>query len=194
MHWFGDIAGGYPALVRGTVGATGIEGPIDYALTLEFQLQTGYDAVPQRWTNIYTGTPQGFRDRVATLNLGYTPIEGTRLSLFLRGQIAYFGYNTLGSPTFDDSELDRPDRFAPRAASAAPTKLFNGALEISAFVGQLQTDRQYLEPLAALDPNQVQSELALSLLRNGRPVEQHAAPGRPAPRPGPVRQRGDLRV
>ncbi|HVZ10514.1 TonB-dependent receptor plug domain-containing protein [Rhodopila sp.] len=156
-HWFGDLSGGYPALIRGTVGATGIEGPVDYALTLSSQSQTGYDSVPQRWTNIYTGTPLGFRDRIATLNLGYTPVEGTRLSLFLRGQVAYFGFNNLGSPTFDDSNsTGQNESFEGRIG--ATTKLFGGALESGAFIGQLQSNRKYLEALVPQDPNQVQSD------------------------------------
>jgi vitamin B12 transporter len=157
MHWYGDVAGGYPALVRGTAVASGIKGPIDYALTLESQSQAGYDAVPQRQSSIYTGTRQGFRDRIATLNLGYTPVEGTRLSLFLRGQVAYLGYNTLGTPTFDDSNSSgQVDSLEGRIGGS--TKLFNGIVESNAYVGQLQSDRKYLEPLAAADPNQVSSD------------------------------------
>ena len=82
--------------------ASGIQGPLDFALTAESQSQRGYDSIPQRET-VYTGVPQGFRDRMLTLNLGYTPVDGTRLSLFLRADTAYFGYDTLGSPTYDDS-------------------------------------------------------------------------------------------
>ena len=123
---------------------------------LESQSQAGYDAVPQRQSSIYTGTRQGYRDRIATLNLGYTPIDGTRLSLFLRGQVAYFGYNTLGSPTFDDSNsTGQTDSVEGRIGGS--TKLFNGIVESNAYVGQLNDDRQYLEPLAAADPNQVSS-------------------------------------
>ncbi len=106
MHWCGDVAGGYPALVRGTVGASGIEEPnrlrgAHGRKPVTSRLRPRHPAAAVQ--HPYTGTRQGFRDRIATLNLGYTPVEGTRLSLFLRGQIAYFGYNTLGSPTFDDS-------------------------------------------------------------------------------------------
>ena len=41
IHWSGDLAGGYPALIRGSVTASGIEGPVDYALTAESQSQRG---------------------------------------------------------------------------------------------------------------------------------------------------------
>ena len=156
VHWAGDIAGGYPAQIRGSVSASGITGPVDYALTAEAQSQRGYDYIPQR-ESVYTGVPQGFRDRIITLNLGYTPVEGTRLSLFLRAQTAYFGYDTLGSPTFDDSNSNGHTT-SLLGRIGGTTHLFNGALESGLYVGQLQDDRRYLEPLAAADPNQTSSD------------------------------------
>ena len=156
VHWSGDLAGGYPALIRGSVAASGIEGPIDYALTAESQSQRGYDSIPQR-ESVYSGVPQGFRDRIATLNLGYTPVEGTRLSLFLRAQTAYFGYDTLGSPTFDDSNSNGHTT-SLLGRIGGTTTLFDGKLSSGLFVGQLQDDRRYLEPLAPADPNQTSSD------------------------------------
>jgi vitamin B12 transporter len=156
IHWSGDLAGGYPALIRGSVTASGIEGPLDFAVTAESQSQRGYDSIPQR-QSVYTGVPQGFRDRIFTLNMGYTPVEGTRLSLFLRADTAYFGFDTLGFPTFDDSNSSgHTSSLLGRVGGA--THLFDGKLETSVFVGQLQDDRRYLEPLAAADPNQTSSD------------------------------------
>lgn len=156
IHWTGDLAGGYPALIRGSVTASGIEGPLDFAVTAESQSQRGYDSIPQR-ESVYTGVPQGFRDRIFTLNLGYTPVEGTRLSLFLRADTTYFGFDTLGSPTFDDSNSSgQTSSLLGRIGGT--THLFDGKLETSVFVGQLQDDRRYLEPLAAADPNQTSSD------------------------------------
>ncbi len=156
LHWSGDLAGGYPALIRGSVTASGMQGPIDYALTAESQSQRGYDANPQR-EGSYTGVREGFRDRIITLNLGYTPVEGTRLSLFARANTADFGYNTLGTPTFDESNSNgRTASLLGRIGGT--THLFDGQLESSVFVGQLQDDRRYQEPLAAADPNQTSSD------------------------------------
>ena len=164
IHWSGDLAGGYPALIRGAITASGVEGPVDYALTAESQSQRGYDSIPQR-ESVYTGTPQGFRDRVVTMNLGYTPVEGTRLSLFVRAQTAYFGFDTLGGydalgnplPTFDDSNSEgQTSSLLGRIGGT--TRLFDDRLETSLFVGQLQDDRRYWEPLAAQDPNQASSD------------------------------------
>ena len=157
LHWSGDLAGGYPALIRGSVTATGIEGPVDYALTAEAQSQRGYDSIPQREATVYRDVPQGFRDRIITLNLGYTPIEGTRLSLFLRAQTAYFGFDTLGSPTFDDANSNgHTTTLLGRVGGT--THLFGDRLESGLYVGQLQDDRRYLEPLAAADPNMTSSD------------------------------------
>lgn len=155
IHWIGDLAGGYPALIRGSVTASGIEGPINYALTAEAQSQRGYDTIPRR-ESVYADVPQGFRDRIATLNLGYTPTEGTRLSLFLRAQAAYFGFDTLGSPTFDNSNSNGQTT-SLLGRIGGTTKLFDGRLETGVFVGRLQDDRRYLEPLAPADRNAVSS-------------------------------------
>jgi len=152
IHWTGDLAGGYPALIRGSVTASGVEGPIDFALTAESQSQRGYDSIPQR-QSVYAGVPQGFRDRILTMNLGYTPIEGTRLSLFVRADANYFGFDTLGFPTYDNSNsVGQTTSLLGRIGGT--THLFDGQLESSVFVGQLQDDRRYQEPLAAADPNQ----------------------------------------
>lgn len=164
VHWTGDIAGGYPALIRGAIGASGVQGPVDYALAAETQSRRGYDSTPQR-QSVYRDVAQGFRDRILTLNLGYTPVEGTRLSLYLRGQAAYFGYNNLGGfdalgnnlPTFDDANTNgKATSLLGRAGGS--TKLFDGALESSLFAGQLQDDRRYQEPFLSADPNQASSD------------------------------------
>jgi vitamin B12 transporter len=164
VHWSGDLAGGYPALIRGSTTASGVEGPVDYALTAESQSQRGYDSIPQR-ESVYTGTPQGFRDHFLTMNLGYTPVEGTRLSLFIRAQTAFFGFDTLGGfdalgnplPTYDhDNSNGQTSSLLGRIGGT--TRLFDGRLETSVFVGRLQDDRVYQEPLAPLDPNQASSD------------------------------------
>ena len=156
-HVQAELSGGYPAQVAGSVVLSGIEGPVDYAATVESQSQQGFDTTPRRMS-IYTNTPQGFRDRVATLNLGYTPTEGTRLSLLLRARSAIFGFNSLGSPTFDDdNSTGRSDSLLGRVG--VTSKLFGGAYETGLFVGRLQDDRHYTELLNPLDPNQASDDM-----------------------------------
>ncbi len=156
LHLQGDLAGGYPAEVRGTVVASGVKGKLDYALTAESQSQRGYDYVPQRMS-IHTGTPQGYRDRIGTLNLGYTPVPGTRLSLFLRGRRAIYGFNNLGSPTFDASNSNGHDD-SLMGRIGVHSLLFDGTYETGLFLGGLQDDRHYTEPLHPNDPNQYSND------------------------------------
>jgi vitamin B12 transporter len=151
VHLETDLAGGYPAQVRGSAVLSGIEGPLDYALTVASQSQRGYDSTPQR-ESIYTGTPQGFRSRLVTLNLGYTVVPGTRLSLLLRGRESIFGFNELGDPTFDTSNATGWDSSMLGRIGVTST-LFGGAYQTSLFLGRLQDDRRYFEPLNLADPN-----------------------------------------
>jgi vitamin B12 transporter len=152
FHLTGELAGGYPRQLEGNVNASGIAGPVDYSATVQGQDQRGYDTTPQRMS-IYTGVPDPYSEVTGTLNLGYTPIDGTRLSLFLRARQAVFGFNALGNPTFDDSNsTGRDDSLLGRIG--VTSKLFNGAYETSVFLGRLQDDRQYTETLNPLDPNQ----------------------------------------
>ena len=152
FHVTGELAGGYPKQIEGNVNASGIEGPFDYSATLQGQAQRGYDATPQRMS-IYTGVPDPFSELTGTLNLGYTPIDGTRLSLFLRARRAVFGFDALGNPTFDNSNSTGQDN-SLLGRIGVTSKLFNGTYETSAFLGRLQNDRHYTETLNPLDPNQ----------------------------------------
>jgi vitamin B12 transporter len=156
IHVTGDLSGGYPKQVLGNVNASGIQGPLDYSATFESQSEQGYDTTPQR-ESIYTGVPDGFRALVGTLNLGYTPIDGTRLSLFLRARQAWYGFNALGAPTFDDSNSTGQD-YSLLGRVGVASKLFGGTYETSVYLGRLQNDRQYTETLNPLDPNQASND------------------------------------
>jgi len=131
--------------------ASGIEGPVDYALVLESQSQRGYDTTPQR-ESIYTGVPQGYRDRLATLNLGYTLVPGTRLSLLLRAHESIFGFNELGDPTFDDANATGKDSDLLGRIGVS-SALFGGTYQTSLYLGREQEDRRYYEPLDPADVN-----------------------------------------
>ena len=89
---------------------------------------------------------------VGTFNLGYSPVEGTRLSLFLRAQRSVFGFDALGSPTFDNANSTGHDN-SLLGRIGVTSKLFDGSYETSAFFGRLQQDRHYTQALNALDPN-----------------------------------------
>ena len=146
-----DLSGGYPAAILGSAQASGANGPFDYALTAESQSRRGYDSTPKR-QSVYTDTAQGFRDRVATANLGYTPVEGTRLSVFFRARQALFGFNTLGFPTHDTANSSgKADQLLGRIGVAST--LFGGRYDTRLFLGQSRDDRRYVEALDPNDPN-----------------------------------------
>ena len=107
---------------------------MDYALILESQSQRGYDTTPQR-ESIYTGVPQGYVDHIATLNLGYTVVPGTRLSLVLRARDAIFGFNELGDPTFDDANATGYDA-SVLGRIGMTSSLFDGTYQTSLFLGE----------------------------------------------------------
>lgn len=155
-HVNAELQGGYPRAILGNATVSGVDGPFDYAGTFEGQSLHGYDPTPKREA-IYSGVAQGFRTQIGTINLGVTPIEGTRLSLLLRARTTVFGFNALGSPTFDNANsTGRADSLLGRIG--ATSKLFGGSVETGLFVGRLQDDRRYTEPLAALDPNQATND------------------------------------
>ena len=83
VHVTGDLAGGYPKQIQGNVdrlrhrGAARLLGDLRIAVAARLR----YDATAH--VDLYRRSRRLPRP-VGTLNLGYTPVEGTRLSLFLR--------------------------------------------------------------------------------------------------------------
>ena len=155
-HLTADVASGYPAQVRDSEVLSGVSGRLDYAAIVEVEKLRGYDTTPQR-ESIYTGTPDPFADQVGTVNLGYTPLPGTRLSLLLRARRAVFGFNALGSPTFDDANSTGTDA-SLLGRIGVRSLLAGGVVETSLFLGRLQDDRRYNEALNPADPNQAAND------------------------------------
>ncbi len=151
LHITGDIAAGYPAQGMGTINASGITGPWDYSATVEALQQRGYDSTPQRET-IYSGTPQPYGDATGTLNLGFTPVDGTRISLLLRARQSNFGFDDLGFPNFDHDNSRGSDT-SLIGRIGVHSVLFGGTFETGLFVGGVDDDRHYTEGLNLSDPN-----------------------------------------
>jgi len=152
----GEIGGGPPGQVLGNAAITGVTDGWDYAAIGEGQWQRGFDTVPQRMS-VYRGIPQDYATGVGTLNLGYTPFAGTRLSLLARVRRADFGFNALGFPIYDNANArGHADDVLGRVGGS--TTLFNGTVESSLFVGRLQNDRRYTQQLDPNDPNQASND------------------------------------
>ncbi|HET6235952.1 MAG TPA: TonB-dependent receptor [Acetobacteraceae bacterium] len=89
---------------------------------------------------------------IGTLNLGFTPVDGTRISLLLRPRQAVFDFDNLGNPNFDhDNSKARDGSLIGRIG--VHSALFGGTYETEAFVGGLDEARRYTEALNPLDPN-----------------------------------------
>ncbi len=146
------IAGaGYPAQGGGYVTVSGVDDKFDYAVTVEGNDQRGFDSTPRRMS-IFRNVPQRFRDETGTVNLGYSPVDGTRFFVFGRARESVFGYNNLGDPTFDDSNAaGTDDQFIGRVG--VTSKLLSGVWETSLSYAHLTDDRRYLQNLNANDPN-----------------------------------------
>ena len=150
-HGTVEAGAGAPWQVETRANISGANGPFDYSAAVQSDQQRGFDTTPQR-ESIYTGARNGYRDALGTVNLGYTPIDGTRLSILLRGRESKFGLDELGEPSFDATQYTgTDDTWFGRLG--ATTELFDGVLESQLFLARSQTDRRYLEGLEANDPN-----------------------------------------
>jgi vitamin B12 transporter len=150
-HFTGSVQGGYPGAILGDGTLTEKTGPFTAALTLETQSLDGYDPTPPRMS-IYTNTPEGYRAQTATLNLGLAATDWLQLFTLARGRDSTFGFNTLGSPTYDaDNSTGVANQYFTRiGATLTPWQPLTTTLSLA-----YQADnRTYVEPLAAADPNQ----------------------------------------
>jgi vitamin B12 transporter len=154
-HVSAVAAGGLP--LASLFGATlsGAEGMFDYNAGVQSQTDIGSDTTPQR-ESVYTGARNGDRTQVATINLGATPIAGTRFYAALRYRASVFGLDELGSPAYDATDYTgRDTSYIGRIG--VNSKLFDGVWETGLSVFHLDTLRRYSEPLEAADPNQTVS-------------------------------------
>ncbi len=151
-HGSVTAAGGLP--LQDLFGATlsGKSGQFDYNLDAENQSQEGSDTTPKR-ESVYNGARNGYRSNLGSLELGYTPIDGTRLSVLVRGSESVFGLDELGFPAYDAHDYTGRSNNA-FGRLGATTSLFGGIWESGLFLSRNIYDRDYNEALEAADPNQ----------------------------------------
>ena len=150
------LATGYPRAFQGAAGLSGQTGIFDYNLGVENMSDRGFDTTPRR-ESIYTGALNPYRSTTGIIEVGVTPIEGTRISALLRGRTSTFSIDELGFPNYDPNFYHGIDDSVFGRLGVSST-LFNGVWETNLFIARLQTNRQYIEPLEAADPNQVQGD------------------------------------
>ncbi len=145
------LAGGWPAQGQGSVTLSGSEGAFDYALSGALDEEAGFDQLAKRLT-VRTGVLDPYRSKLGDINLGYTPVTGTRISLLIRGQDTDAGYPDLGYPIFDD-----PDEYEHNTSLfgklGVDSTLLNGKLTTSASVSRQINQLHNTNLLDANDPN-----------------------------------------
>jgi len=146
-----EAAGGFPSQGQGSAGISGSSGAFDYALGGAIDEESGYDETARR-LSVYAGVKDPFRSKLGSLNLGYTPVNGTRIYLVLRARQSDTGYPDLGYPIYDDPDEDGYDTNL-FGKFGVKSDLFNGLLTTELFAARVEDNRRYSNLLDANDPN-----------------------------------------
>ena len=145
------MAVGAPRALVASAGLSGSAGKVDYRLNIGTQAQRGFDTTPQREA-VYTGARNPYRDETGSLELGITPVEGTRAFVAVNARRALFNLDELGFPSYDAQNYRGHDD-SLQGRVGVTSDLFDGAWETAFSLGQMVSDRHYIEPLEAADPN-----------------------------------------
>ena len=146
-------AGGYPAQGQGSATISGSTGKFDYALSGAIDEEAGFDYTAQRLSVYNPNNQDPFRSKLGSLNLGFAPVAGTRISLVVRAQQQDDAFPELGDPVFDDpNSEDRNTNVFYKLGDVST--LFNGLLTTELFAAHLENDLYYSNLLDANDPNQ----------------------------------------
>ena len=159
-----ELAGGWPAQGQGSATISGSSGKFDYALSGALDEESGFDYTAKRMS-VYTGNKDPFRSKLGSVNLGYTPVAGTRVSLVLRAQQVDAGIPDLGYPIFDDpNEFDRNTNYFGKLGVVS--NLFKGLLTTELFIARVDNTLHNTNLLDATDPNQAQANEVYHGTRN----------------------------
>jgi len=148
------LAGGWPSQGQGSAEISGSTGRFDYALSGALDEESGFDATSKR-LSVYAGVRDPFRSKLGSLNLGYSPVDGTRVYVVLRAQQVDAAYPDLGYPIFDDpNEFDHNTNYFGKLGVTSNL----GPLSTEFFVAHVRNTLHNTNLLDADDPNQVQSD------------------------------------
>ena len=172
------LGAGLPAAGEAAATLSGSRGAWDYNFGAQAFDLTFADSIPKRET-VYAGHREFFRSDTGSLELGYTPVQGTRLFIGLDGRTSAFPLKEHGFPTYDSQSYRGYDK-SWNGRLGATTTLF-GFWDSALTLAHLQTDRHYLQPLEAADPNAASGD---SRYHGARDIlawnnTLHVAPGGP---------------
>jgi vitamin B12 transporter len=144
-------AGGWPAQGLGNATISGATGRFDYALTGAIDQQAGFDDTARRLT-VYAGHRDPFRSALGSINLGFTPVDGTRLYFVGRLRHTDDAYPDLNYPIYDDpNEYGYDTNLFGKIG--VQSNLLNGLLTTGLFAARIEDNRRYSNLLDADDPN-----------------------------------------
>jgi len=152
LHGSLTLAGGSQTTGLAQGNVNGRSGIWDFAATAEAFSTRGFDQTPTRETGVYTGEVDGDREKLGTIEVGVTPIEGTRVSLMLRGRDSTYGYDEQGAVTYDGGNATGYDA-TDSGRLGVVSHLFDGTWTTGLTVSGLQDDRRYTVTYTPLDPN-----------------------------------------
>lgn len=148
-HGSVEVGGGLPRAGEVAANLRGRQDMVDYSATVSSQSSIGADVTPSRMKGVHTGERDGFRSQLADINLGITPVVGTRFYGGLRYRESVYGYDAVG---FDAPNYRGYDRTASGRVGVQQ-KLFDGAWETDLSVARLDTQRRYRQPWSLDDPS-----------------------------------------
>ena len=151
LHGDLTLAGGTQHTGLARAYAAGSSGIWDFSATAEGTSTQGFDQTPQR-ESIFTGESDGDREKLGTVEIGATPIDGTRVSLMLRGRDAKYGYDEQGFVTYDGGNASGYDATV-NGRLGVVSNLFGDVWTTSLMLSRIVDDREYTVTADALDPN-----------------------------------------
>ena len=151
LHGEVTLAGGTntTGLARASIG--GSSGIWDFSANAEGFSTRGFDQTPPREA-VYTGETDGDREKLGTIEIGVTPVAGTRVSLDLRGRDSTYGYDEMGAVTYDGGNATGYDATLSGRLGVV-SHLLDDAWTTSLLLSQVADDRHYTVTYDALDPN-----------------------------------------
>jgi vitamin B12 transporter len=152
LHGSITLAGGSQTTGLARANAYGSAGIWDFATTLEGFSTRGFDQTPAREYGVYTGEADGDRSKLGTVEIGITPVAGTRVSLMLRGRDSTYGYDEQGGVTYDGGNATGYDATLSGRLGVV-SHLLDGAWTTGLTLARVQDDRRYTVTPDAADPN-----------------------------------------
>ena len=151
LHGSVTLAGGTQDTGLARANAAGSSGIWDFAASAEGFSTQGFDQTPPR-ESVYTGESDGDRQKLGNVEIGVTPVPGTRISLGIRARDAKYGYDEEGTVIFDGGNASGYDATV-NGRLGAVSNLFDDAWTTSLILARVADDRRYTVTADPLDPN-----------------------------------------